>query len=80
MPEARRLRKADCADYGVFCSGRFWLGHACHPAAELDPGAQAQVDDVGFDGAPGQEHLARDLPVGEASAMSRAIAGRVLAR
>jgi hypothetical protein len=37
----------------------------------LEP--QAQVDDVGFDGAPGQEHLARDLPVGEACAMSRAI-------
>lgn len=73
MPEAHRLRKADCAGYGVFCSGQFWLGHACRPAAELDPGAQAQVGDMGFDGAPGQEHLARDLPVGEACAMSRAI-------
>jgi hypothetical protein len=35
--------------------------------------AQAQVGDVGFYGAPEQEHLASDLPVGEASAMSRAI-------
>src|SRR5262245_12727284 len=49
--------------------GHPWLGPVGYPAAELDPGAEAQlvqdVGDMGLHGSLGQEQPGRDLLVAE---------------
>jgi len=55
----------------LFSRGGRGSGHVAYPAAELDPGVQAQlvedVGEVGLNGALRQEQPGRDLLVGEVS-------------